>query len=59
MVNSLTEEEYTAYREVAEYFRKKTPIPCTACSYCMPCPNGVAIPDVVYIYNGAGGLNIK
>jgi predicted aldo/keto reductase-like oxidoreductase len=58
-VNSLTEEEYTAYREVAEYFRKKTPIPCTACSYCMPCPNGVAIPDVFSLYNGAVAFNIK
>jgi len=58
-VNSLTEQEYTAYREVAQYFRKRTPIPCTACGYCMPCPNGVSIPDVFALYNGAVAFDKK
>jgi hypothetical protein len=26
-------------------------VPCTHCEYCLPCPNGVAIPDVLGVYN--------
>jgi len=32
-------------------YRKKSPIPCTACRYCMDCPNGVDIPSNFSIYN--------
>jgi hypothetical protein len=26
-------------------------VPCTACNYCMPCPNGVNIPAVFQLFN--------
>ncbi len=32
-------------------------VPCTACSYCLPCPFGVAIPSVFQAYNDS--LNDK
>ena len=28
-----------------------SPISCTACRYCMPCPNGVDIPRIFNFYN--------
>lgn len=32
-------------------YRKRSAIPCTKCSYCSPCPNGVNIPANFDIYN--------
>jgi predicted aldo/keto reductase-like oxidoreductase len=32
-------------------YRKKGAVPCTDCRYCMPCPAGVAIPEVFALYN--------
>jgi len=37
--------------EVREHFRSRTKVSCTTCGYCEPCPNGVAIPDVISMYN--------
>lgn len=34
----------------SEYL-SKTPISCTKCGYCMPCPNGVDIPENFELYN--------
>lgn len=47
----LTEEELKIYREVQEYFRQRIQVDCTACRYCVPCPKGVAIPDIFREYN--------
>jgi predicted aldo/keto reductase-like oxidoreductase len=50
-VGALTDEEMAVIDQVCEVYRRKRPIPCTACRYCMPCPNGVDIPNVFRIYN--------
>jgi predicted aldo/keto reductase-like oxidoreductase len=39
--------------DVQQLYRERTAIPCTKCSYCMPCPNGVNIPANFEIYNEA------
>ena len=44
-VNSLTKSEIDIINKLTEEFRKKIAVPCTACSYCMPCPQGVNIPQ--------------
>ncbi|MFC2108691.1 aldo/keto reductase [Candidatus Bipolaricaulota bacterium] len=50
-VGSLTAEELDLVHRVSEAYRALSPIPCTDCKYCMPCPSGVAIPHIFSIYN--------
>ena len=50
-VGSLTAEELDLVDRVSEAYRSLSPIPCTDCKYCMPCPSGVAIPHIFSIYN--------
>ncbi len=38
---------------VADLYKSKGQIPCTACAYCMPCPAGVNIPGNFKIFNSA------
>jgi predicted aldo/keto reductase-like oxidoreductase len=49
----LTGEELALVGRVRDLYRELSPIPCTSCRYCMPCPQGVAIPDVLELYNDA------
>jgi predicted aldo/keto reductase-like oxidoreductase len=44
-INSLTKSEIDIINKLTEEFRKEISVPCTACSYCMPCPQGVNIPQ--------------
>jgi len=50
-VGSLGEDELSVINSVAEAYRGVSPIPCTNCKYCVPCPNGVDIPGVFRIHN--------
>jgi uncharacterized protein len=47
----LTKEELARYDQVREIYRSQSPIPCTKCRYCAPCPNGVDIPGIFELYN--------
>jgi len=49
----LADDELALVARVRDLYRELSPIPCTACRYCMPCPQGVAIPDVLELYNDA------
>ena len=42
----LNADELALFAEVREFFRAKMTVTCTTCGYCLPCPAGVAIPDV-------------
>ncbi len=44
-INSLTSNDKLIIEQLAEVFRKRIRVPCTACGYCMPCPEGVDIPQ--------------
>ncbi len=50
-VNSLSEAEERVITEVADIYREKILVPCTACNYCMPCPSGVDIPGNFALLN--------
>jgi hypothetical protein len=50
-IDSLTEEELALIARVRDKYQELSPIPCTKCDYCMPCPNGVNIPRNFEIYN--------
>lgn len=49
--NSLTDKERNLIQEVREAYNSKIHVDCTACGYCMSCPNGVDIPKNLNILN--------
>jgi predicted aldo/keto reductase-like oxidoreductase len=49
----LSADELALVARVGDLYRELGPIPCTACRYCMPCPQGVNIPDILELYNDA------
>ena len=50
---SLTDDELAVYERAAAVLRDKLKADCTRCRYCMPCPFGVDIPDVLAALNNA------
>jgi predicted aldo/keto reductase-like oxidoreductase len=44
-INSLTPQEQEIIEKLTKEFNKKIVVPCTSCGYCMPCPQGVNIPQ--------------
>ena len=49
----LSAGELALVARVRDLYSELSPIPCTACRYCMPCPQGVNIPDILELYNDA------
>lgn len=48
---SLDKKEIDILEEAKKVFKSKIKVECTGCSYCMPCPNGVNIPQNFTSYN--------
>ncbi len=44
-VGSLDDRKLELISRLKKSYEKMRPIPCTKCGYCMPCPNGVDIPQ--------------
>jgi hypothetical protein len=52
-IHSFTPAERDFITQVADKYRARTVVPCTKCSYCMPCPNGVNVPANFDYFNYA------
>jgi predicted aldo/keto reductase-like oxidoreductase len=50
-VGTMTEEELALVAQAREVYLSLMAVPCTGCHYCLPCPQGVGIPDVLGVYN--------
>lgn len=48
---SFGKAELNAIEKVRAYFDERIKIGCTGCGYCLPCPQGVAIPSAFALYN--------
>jgi len=44
-------DAYLLLEQLADVYRRRMAVPCTACRYCMPCPYGVNIPQNFAIWN--------
>ncbi|MCL2882720.1 MAG: aldo/keto reductase [Coriobacteriia bacterium] len=49
----MSADDKALLRKVKAVYESMTSIPCTGCEYCMPCPNGVGIPQIFELYNNA------
>jgi predicted aldo/keto reductase-like oxidoreductase len=47
----LNERELALYKKVRDAYNRLGFVGCTACQYCMPCPEGVDIPIILGLYN--------
>jgi predicted aldo/keto reductase-like oxidoreductase len=52
-VGALPPKQTAAIKRAQAKYRELSPIPCTRCGYCLPCPEGVAIPENFQLYNNA------
>ena len=48
---SMTDEDHRVIEKIKKGFEGKVRIPCTGCSYCMPCPRGGDIPGCFRSFN--------
>ena len=56
-IEPLNKEELTTIDKVRNMINNRIKVACTACNYCMPCPNKVNIPRNFKIYNDAYMFN--
>jgi predicted aldo/keto reductase-like oxidoreductase len=50
---TFTGDDLALIDRVREAYRELSPVPCTSCGYCMPCPYGVEIPRILELHNDA------
>jgi len=48
---NLTAQELNLTSQLAQKYREVGYVGCTGCRYCIPCPQGVAIPEIFSLFN--------
>jgi len=56
---AMSPEDLALVGEVRDVFRARMKVDCTTCGYCLPCPSGVAIPDVLSNYNASAMFDAR
>ncbi len=51
--NMIGAKEKEVYDRARAIYRERVKVPCTGCAYCMPCPNGVNIPEAFNLWNAS------
>jgi len=51
MAGDFQDNDFEVIERVKQAFTDAIKVPCTGCSYCMPCPQGVDIPTCLSCYN--------
>ncbi len=49
----MNKDDLSLVEQVRQVYLQKIEIPCTGCEYCLPCPQGVAIPRIFNLLNSA------
>lgn len=52
-IGGLDDQERELLQRVQRKYQELSPVPCTKCGYCLPCPNGVNIPLNFELFNNA------
>lgn len=50
-IGGLSERDQRMIGRLRAAYKKRMPIPCTGCAYCVPCPKNVKIPRIFAMYN--------
>ena len=54
---SMSDDELAMAGRVRDAYKAAGAVNCTSCRYCMPCPTGINIPELLWVYNHAAIFN--
>lgn len=57
--NAMTRRELEVLAKTRDWYEARKRAGCTGCGYCGPCPKGLAIPEVLQLYDGAAMLDSR
>lgn len=55
--DSMSDEELKIIERIRDIYKNRIKVNCTNCKYCIPCPEGIDIPQIFTFYNNAAVYN--